>query len=180
MVVAIAVAAQQNASGATVERQIGVALGVIGILTFLWAVARFFLKPLLHNWWHTVLASQPTRTADGVIEALDMNDRTRATARGFLDRLYADTLKQQQETRDLADANKDAIEFLRESNQRQGEAITRELGKALQHMAESTERQTRIMEKIQKELEDHSVVIARMDERIKMVYDGPERRQKPR
>jgi hypothetical protein len=172
-----ATAAQQ---GASLDRQISVAIGVATLIGIVWAVVRFFLRPLVHNWLYAVLTHEPDRTAGAVVKALDHSEDTRAITRRFIDRLYHDKIAADQETRDIAEQNKDDLVFLKESNTRQGEAITKELGRAMEHMARSTEQQTRIMERIQKELEGHSVIIARLDERITSHYEGPERRQKPR
>jgi uncharacterized protein YbcC (UPF0753/DUF2309 family) len=185
MVAAVALAAQQNAAGASIERQISVAVGAIAVLTFLWAVARFVLKPMLHSWIFAVMEHEPARFTDVVIEGLDKNDRTRATTRGFIDRLYADKIAADQETRDMAEQNKDAIRFLEESNSRQGEAITKELATAMKAVAQSNdnqtrsnESQTRIMDEIRKELNALAKAYERLDER-QQHYEGPERR-KPR
>jgi hypothetical protein len=172
-------AAIQANSGATIERQISVAIGVATLIGIVWAVVRFFLRPLIHNWLFAVLSHEQDRTAGTVVKALDHDDDTRAITRRFIDRLYHDKIANDQETRDIAEQNRDEIGFLKESNARQGEALTREIGRAMEHIARSTDQQTRIMEQIKKEIEDHSIIIARMDERISN-WDGHERRTKPR
>lgn len=176
----VATLAIQAQSGASIERQISVAIGVATLLGIVWAVVRFFLRPLLHNWWHSVLASEFDRTAGNMIKALDHSDDTRAITRRFVDRLYHDKIADDQETRDIAEQNRDDLVFLKESNQRQGEALTKEIGRAMDHIARATDQQTRIMEQIKKELEGHSIIIARLDERITQTYEGPERRKHPR
>lgn len=177
VVAAVAAAKLQSDAGASIERQIAVALGVIGILTFAWAVARFILKPLLNAWVFAVLGNDPARLTEVVIEGLDKNDRTRATARGFVDRLYADTLKQQQETKDMAEANRDRLVFLEEAQARMGESLTKDFGAAVREATKSNEQQTQLMREIQQELRKLSESYARLDERFNSIYDGPDRRR---
>ena len=169
----------QADAGASVERQVGIAVGVATLLGTAWVVTTFVLKPLLDKWLYARLKADPEKHANTVIKSLDHDDDTRAMSRRFIDRLYPDRLMQQQQTRDLVETNADRIAFVEAAVKAQGEALTKELARAMEHMARSTDAQTRIMEKIQKELEDHSIVIARMDERISQ-WDGRERRREVR
>jgi uncharacterized protein YbcC (UPF0753/DUF2309 family) len=173
------VVAVQSTQGASPKEVIIGAAAVVTAFGVLWGVAKWFLKPLLHNWWHAVLKNEPERTAVDLIRVLDSTDDTRAVFRRYTDRVYHDKIASDTETRHIAEQNSDELTFLKESNARQGEAITKELARAMEHMARATDQQTRIMEKIQKELEDHSIIIARLDERISM-WDGEERRKRPR
>lgn len=180
---AVAIQSQQ---GASVERQITVAVGVIAIVTFLWAVARFVLKPLIHAWYWAVIATEPHRATDAFIEALDHNDNTRAVARRFVDRLYADTLKEQQQTKDMAEANHDRLDFVEGSLKAQGEALMKEVGAAVREFTRSNEstarqnaEQTQLMREMRAELTSLREAYIRIDERIQ-AWDGSERRQKPR
>ena len=178
-VAAVVTIAVQSAQGASPKEVLIGAAAVVTAFGVLWGVAKWFVRPLLHNWIYAVLSHEPERTAGAVVKSLDHDDDTRAITRRFVDRLYADKIAGDQETRDIADRTHDEMVFLKESNARQGEAITKELAKAMEHMAKSTDQQTRIMERIQKELESHSIIIARLDERISL-WDGEERRKRPR
>jgi hypothetical protein len=176
-VAAFVTSAQTDAS---VERQLGIAATVVGLLASLWVVARFVLRPLLHQWIFAVLAAEQGKLTDTVIEALDKNERARSTTRGFVDRLYADTLKEQQETKDLAEANRDRLVFLEESQARMGESLTKDFGAAVRESTRSNEQQTQLMREIQLELRKLSEAYVRLDERFNSIYDGPERRKHPR
>jgi hypothetical protein len=173
------VVAVQSTQGASPKEVIIGAAAVVTAFGVLWGVAKWFLKPLLHNWIYAVLNHESDRTAGCVVKAFDHDDDTRAITRRFIDRLYHDKIASDQETRDIAEQSRDEMVYLKESNTRQGEAITKEMARAMEHIARATDQQTRIMEKIQKELEDHSIIIARLDERISM-WDGEERRKRPR
>lgn len=179
LVATTATAVVQSQRGADTNEIIGAAVGVATLIGIAWAVSRFFLLPLLHNWWRAVFNSDRERTGVDVVKAMDASDDTRAVFRRYNERVFADRLVELAELRDTVDANRDRLLFLEESNTRQGEAITKELARAMDHMARSTDQQTRIMERIQKELEDHSIIIARLDERIQG-WQGEERRGKPR
>jgi hypothetical protein len=173
------VVAVQSTQGASPKEVIIGAAAVVTAFGVLWGVAKWFLKPLLHNWIYAVLNHESDRTAGCVVKAFDHDDDTRAITRRFIDRLYHDKIASDQETRDIAEQSRDEMVYLKESNTRQGEAITKEMARAMEHIARATDQQTRIMEKIQKELEDHSIIIARLDERIQL-WDGEERRKRPR
>jgi hypothetical protein len=186
VVAAALVAVVQTNQGATPKEVILGAGAVVGALGVLWVLVRFLVRPMLHNWFFAVLASEPVRTTEAIVESFDKSDRTRAMTRGFVDRLYADKIATDTETRDLAEANRDAIRFLEESNVRQGEAITKELARAMEKVASSNEAQTRsqqettrVLDEIRRELNQLAKAYERLDER-QQHYEGPERRQRPR
>lgn len=169
----------QASQGASLERQLGIAISVAALLGSAWAVATFVLKPLVDRWLKSRIEAD-TRWFDGIVfDTLDRNDKNRDIERRRIERLFHDRMASSKELSDRVEANRDRLVFIEESNARQGEAITKELARAMDHMARSTDAQTRIMEKIQKELESHSIIIARLDERIQQ-WDGHERRQRPR
>jgi prephenate dehydrogenase len=51
---------------------------------------------------------------------------------------------------------------------------------AVRDFTRSNEQQTNVMRDMQKEMRALSEAYARLDERFNAIYDGPERRQKPR
>lgn len=191
----IAVAALQANQGADPREVILSAGAVVGALGVLWVLVRFLVRPMLHNWFFAVIAAEAVRTTETVVEAFDKSDRTRAMARGFVDRLYADKIASDTETKELAEANKDRLVFLEESMSRMGESLAKDMAAAVRENTKSNEanaeqnrQQTALMREIQREIQmlrEREIgplreAYVRLDERFNSVYDGPERRQKPR
>jgi hypothetical protein len=180
LVAATTTIAIQSSVGATPKEVLVGAGSVVGALGVLWVLVRVLVRPMLHNWFYAVLESEAARTTQVIVESFDKNDRTRAMTRGFMDRLYADKIARDTETRDIAEANRDRLVFLEESQGRMGEVLAKDMAAAVRDFTRSNEQQTNVMRDMQKEMRALSEAYARLDERFNAIYDGPERRQKPR
>ena len=181
-----AIAKIQANQGASLESQIGTAVSVIAILTFMWAVVRFLVKPVVRDWVFAMLTENPARVTDISVKARDHDEDTRAIERRFMDRLYADKIASDQETRDFVEANRDRLEFVEASLKAQGEMLNRDLSTAVKEytrssetMAKQNEQQTQIMREMQAELKRLSEAYIRLDATVAN-WDGTERRKHTR
>ena len=187
LVATLAAAATAAQQGASVERQVALAVSVAGLLGVFWAVATYVLKPLFDRWLKGRLEADHKWFDGMAFDALDRNDKNRDIERRRIERLFADMIAAIVSSRDQVEQNKDDIAFVKEAVQRQGEALTKEMAVAVRDFTRSNEftaqqnrEQTAALREIQLEIKRISEAQVRMEERFNAQYDGPERRGKPR
>lgn len=76
----------------------------------------------------------------------------------------------------IARANADRLSFVEESVKRQGEALTKEIARAMDHISDATRMQTSLMERMQAELVSQGKTIVGIEQTLKFISSS---RRKP-
>lgn len=151
-------------------------LWLLGSLATAAAVVRWIVLPGWRDAFTWSFGANLGRLLAAMLRALKDDEEARVLLRKSVELVFPDRINRVDRLENDVGINKDRLEGLEASVRAQGEALTKDLSRAMEHIASSTDRQTRALERIETELRQHGEQIGRMDERIK-AWDGIERRQ---